>query len=529
MPMEPENKTSEKALIHSIELLTRLTKLSAASPLRQKLEPLKRLIEKDLSNGLSKRAPYFFPKLYFEFEYEYQRFFEFLMYKELMGKKIIALGGGFSSGKSSFLNSLLGKNLLPAQIDPSTSIPTYVTGGSEEKAYALNIFQNKIPISLQEVRSIAHGFGETEDESGNLVSKEISLAHILKTIFITTPREAYRHLAFLDTPGYSKPIGYEAKTDRDTAFAELNTSDLLLWFVPVDTGTITEEDLKFLAQLNKDIPKLIIISKADKCLPEEVNKVAAEVKKVLELRGIVYEDVCTYSRVQPFERDKILSYFSKLNKRYGEAYFTEHFSELFKACTQYYERKVEEESRKLNRINRALTFAEHKETMTCMASLREEVMGELSLLKECLRETSSIEKLFFYELNKIAADYEVALKEPVYDFGSYNDPLKLFTAYKEEQGIKEEPYLQTVLVNSLKKDRKLQAVSEKEQMIAVMGQLKNIHRLIRLTPDAGEKRRLLRTMGALKIVNEEDMEKWEEKVQLPVLRETITKHLGGKG
>lgn len=526
--MELENKMSEKALTSSIELLTRLTKLPISSPLRQKLEPIKRLIEKDLSNGLSKRAPYFFPKLYFEFEYEYQRFFEFLMYRELMGKRIIALGGGFSSGKSSFLNSLLGKNLLPAQIDPSTSIPTYITGGSEEKAYALNIFQNKVPISLQEVRQIAHGFGEVENEAGDLMSSEISLAHILKTIFITTPRQAYRHLAFLDTPGYSKPVGYEAKNDRDTAFAELNTSDLLLWFVPVDSGTITEEDLKFLGQLRKDIPKLIIISKADKCLPEEAAKVAAEVKRMLELRGILYEGVYTYSRVQPFDRDKILSYFGKLNKNHGTAYFTEHFSELFKACTQYYEKKIEEESRKLNRLNRALTFAEHKETMTCMASLREEVMGELSLLKACLRETGSIQKLFFYELGRIAEAYEVTFKQPEYDSVAYTDPMKLFTAYKEAEGIKEEPYLQTVLANALKQPRKHKQLSEEKHIKQTMEQLSSIQRLIRLTPDAGESKRLIRNIGALKMVNIEDMDKWEEKIHLSRLQNTITHYLGGR-
>ncbi|OOP92821.1 ATPase, partial [Helicobacter pylori] len=47
-------------------------------------------------------------------------------YPSLFQKTIVAVGGGFSAGKSTFLNNLLGLKLkLPEDMNPTTAIPTY--------------------------------------------------------------------------------------------------------------------------------------------------------------------------------------------------------------------------------------------------------------------------------------------------------------------------------------------------------------------------------------------------------------------
>ena len=110
--------------------------------------------------ALEKQAPPNFPELYFDFQQVYERFHDFLLFDRLIGKNIIALGGGFSSGKSSFLNSLLGKLVLPANIDPSTSVPTYVIYGDEESAFGINEFDVKLPLSFTDIKSIAYAGSE---------------------------------------------------------------------------------------------------------------------------------------------------------------------------------------------------------------------------------------------------------------------------------------------------------------------------------------------------------------------------------
>lgn len=94
----------------------------------------------------------------------------------------------------------------------------------------------------------------------------VTLGHVLENIFFSTPLHKYDNIAFLDTPGYSKPDSekYSAKTDEQIARGQLNSSNYILWFVQADAGTITEEDIKFIKTLREDIPKLIIVNKADK-------------------------------------------------------------------------------------------------------------------------------------------------------------------------------------------------------------------------------------------------------------------------
>ncbi len=47
-------------------------------------------------------------------------------FPSLFQKSMIAVGGGFSAGKSTFLNHLLGLNLkLPEAMEVATAIPTY--------------------------------------------------------------------------------------------------------------------------------------------------------------------------------------------------------------------------------------------------------------------------------------------------------------------------------------------------------------------------------------------------------------------
>lgn len=54
-------------------------------------------------------------------------------YPSLFQKNMVAVGGGFSAGKSTFLNNLLGLKLkLPEDTDYTTAIPTYCLKGKKE-------------------------------------------------------------------------------------------------------------------------------------------------------------------------------------------------------------------------------------------------------------------------------------------------------------------------------------------------------------------------------------------------------------
>lgn len=375
---------------------------------------IEKIIKEKIPDILEKNAPPNFPELYFDFEYLYSKFYDFLLFNQLIGKKIVALGGGFSSGKSTFLNTLLGKKtILPTDINPSTSVPAYIINGETERAGAVNVFAAKIDMQIKDVKTVAHGFGEDENSSG-----ELTLGHLLRSIFVSTPQQPYSNIAFLDTPGYSKPDSenYSAKTDEKIARSQLNAGDYILWFIQADSGTITVDDLNFLTGLDKNIPKLFIINKADKVATQaDLAAVVQSVKSALDLKGIAYEGIFTYSRLEKVncDRDKIREVLSRLNEKISESDFAYSFKKLFIACKNFYDDSLHDAKRQLNRLNRALTFGgDIVEVSDCLNDLVADTKSNIQKLEELRQQLRDLQQEFFTEIKFVADKAGIKMPEP---------------------------------------------------------------------------------------------------------------------
>ena len=158
--MSYDEEVYEK-LIKNFELLCVIIKQNTSgNQLKVDLSKIEKLINEKIPDTLKKNAPEDFYELYVDFKSEYEKFRDFILYDKLIGKNVIALGGGFSSGKSSFLNALMGKTVLPANIDPSTSVPTYIVKGEKHEVMGINVFDTKVQMQPRDIKKIAHGFGE---------------------------------------------------------------------------------------------------------------------------------------------------------------------------------------------------------------------------------------------------------------------------------------------------------------------------------------------------------------------------------
>ncbi|MBR0280228.1 MAG: dynamin family protein, partial [Oscillibacter sp.] len=126
--------------------------------LKADLSRIEDIIRDEIPDALKKNAPEDFYVLYTDFKAEYERFRDFILYDKLIGKNVVALGGGFSSGKSSFLNALMGgRKILPEDLDPSTAVPTYIVRGKEHEAHGLNVFDAQVTLNIRrgDLRNIA--------------------------------------------------------------------------------------------------------------------------------------------------------------------------------------------------------------------------------------------------------------------------------------------------------------------------------------------------------------------------------------
>lgn len=377
---------------------------------------LEKIIKEKIPETLEKNAPPNFPELYFDFEYVYSKFYDFLLFNQLIGKKIVALGGGFSSGKSTFLNSFLGKTkILPTAINPSTSVPTYVINGEKEIAGAVNAFSAKIEMEISEVRAVAHDFGEEEESSDG-----VTLGHLLRSIFVATPNQPYANIAFLDTPGYSKPDSenYSAKTDEKIARSQLNAGDYILWFISSESGTIVNDDLNFLDSLDKNIPKWIILNKTDKVAgAENLSAMRQKVKAALDGKGIVYEDIlnysCSHRNNVACDRSKIDEIFSRLNERRAESDFAYNFKKLFIACKNYYDDGLNSAKRQLSRLNHAVTFVgDNVDVNDCLRDLIDDTKLAIKNFDDLRQKLRDLQQEFFTEIKFAADKVNIKMPEP---------------------------------------------------------------------------------------------------------------------
>lgn len=398
---------------NQFKLLKNIVNLSKTADLKVDLSEIENFIFKELPQALEKNAPINFPELYFDFKGEYERFKEFVLYENLIGKNVIALGGGFSSGKSTFLNSLMDEDILPSRIDPSTSVPAYIVYDDEISVYGINTFQSKVEMHLEDVSLLSHGFGK-----GVADNKEITLGHLLSSLFISTPKQIFKNIALLDTPGYSKAdsISYSSKTDEKIARVQLNSSNYIMWFVQADSGTITEADISFIKTLREDIPKLIIVNKADKVMPDELDEIINKIKDTLNIKGIKYLDVLAYSSDEPddYDKDKILEYMQLWNNGILESRFAYNFKVLFSKCRDYYDELLDQEKKQHSRLSHiladvSLENVDAKEYLEFMNNSTKKHIAEIKDLKENLK---MLQNKFFTEIKRISDIVHIDMPEP---------------------------------------------------------------------------------------------------------------------
>lgn len=385
---------------------------------RSKLDKVEKIIKTEIPDLMKKVAPPNIYDLMEDFHAEYEKFKDFIIYKALIGKKVVGLGGGFSSGKSSFLNSMMNQGkVLPEDIDASTAVPTYIVRGENDGVKAVNIFDASFNMDTAVIRQIAHGFGAVGE--GEQKTAEVPLGHILKNMFFETPSVDYDNLAFLDTPGYSKPESehYSVKTDERIAREQLNTVDYILWFSPVDdAGSLSDSDIKFMESLDLAIPITVICSKSNRRTQTERDNIKKKMQEQISLHKLNIENIYCFDKEDSsgLDSEKIHQLFDRLNKEpYEERVFAKHFKRLFWNCREYYKKKKEELDGEIGNLNNALMQLEDGSDIdTYINRVKSNSEKERQDMETAGEETFRLQTDFFTEIKIIADQVGISMPEP---------------------------------------------------------------------------------------------------------------------
>lgn len=260
-----------------------------------------------------------------------------LNFPKLENHYTVAVGGGFSSGKSTFFNQVLGlKDILPTDTNPTTSISSYITKSDKDSFNALNNFNNVISLDKESIQAISHAFKKQYD---------VSFSHILKLISIEQKDLMYDNLVFLDTPGYSKSdsMDKENNTDENIARDHLRTTDFLIWLVDCQTP-ISSTDMNFIKTLELSHPILVVLNKADKKLPKDIEALVSKSKENLIAQEIPFFDVVGYSSSKDIEysssQSVIKTYLDTVSSHNIGTKILKKITKVFQNYVDYYDSQL---------------------------------------------------------------------------------------------------------------------------------------------------------------------------------------------
>ncbi len=273
-------------------------------------------------------------------------------YPSLFQKTIVAVGGGFSAGKSTFLNNLLGLKLkLPEDIDPTTAIPTYCLKGKKE--VLMGFSQNGGMVELPHL-TFDHQF---------LESLGFNLKEIMPFMLLSAPSVPFEFLCFIDTPGYNPGNQGYTGGDKEASKESLKHAKHILWLVSCECGDLHKDDLEFLQELYEEEGKqvFIVLSRADRRTKSQLEVVAKKIRETLKDNGIEFLGIGAYSatryqEIKEFSEkshvfDSLEKFLMKLNQRSEKQ--NEILGYLYEVHRMY-EKAIKQDANQFKRYQREL-------------------------------------------------------------------------------------------------------------------------------------------------------------------------------
>lgn len=173
----------------------------------------------------------------------------------------VAITGQFSAGKSTFLNALLSRNILPTGITPVTSKVNFINYGEE---YKLKITYKSGAEEYYSIDAIAEFTDQRKEELEEV-----------KYLTLYAPMDILRDISFVDTPG----LNSQSQSDTETTRRVLRDVGGIIWLTLIDNaGKLSEaEVLEEYMQHFKD-KSLCVLNQKDKFTQEQIQTTTNYIK-----------------------------------------------------------------------------------------------------------------------------------------------------------------------------------------------------------------------------------------------------------
>ncbi|MEN6320040.1 MAG: dynamin family protein [Syntrophaceae bacterium] len=170
----------------------------------------------------------------------------------------VAILGQFKAGKSSFINSLVGKSILPVGVIPVTTVITRLQYGEKERAVVKFFDVNVCDIDISEIDSY------TSEAKNPANQKNVEMVDIeLPSL------KDYDGLRLVDTPGLGSVFKYHIETSENW-LPQVGTAILAI----SSDRPLSDNDVQLIRELTQYTPNIVILlTKADILSPEQQKEV----------------------------------------------------------------------------------------------------------------------------------------------------------------------------------------------------------------------------------------------------------------
>ena len=225
---------------------------------------------------------------------------------------LIAVIGQFSSGKSTFLNTLLGQDILPSGLTPVT-------------AKAVRLKFAKMPLlSVKFINGSESLLASSDLAELNKLGEQVS------GMTLYSPSEILKEINFIDTPGLNSLRDADTKETKNT----LKKVSGAIWLSLANNAAKASEleSIKEILKVN-DLKAICLINQKDKLSEDELENL---LKHARQTYGELFEDIIAISSKQALlgitNNDKSLleaSNFNEALKAIKECFLDKSFKENF--------------------------------------------------------------------------------------------------------------------------------------------------------------------------------------------------------
>ena len=229
----------------------------------------------------------------------------------LKDKKVIAIVGEFSSGKTSLVNRILNPDNdpeiinLPTSSKETTAIPTYIE-------YAPDFYSRFVAPNgeLKTIDTVT--FQLTKKE----IIDQVNVLSLIDTFVLGYQNKNIQNISILDTPGF----GSNNKKLIEKTVTAIKEANAVFWLIDANTGEMNQSSINIIKEHLKGTELYVILNKCDTKSEGDLDALEAKVQNTVQRHGIIVKQFLRFSIKNETYRTQLMDVINSLNVQTNSNY-----------------------------------------------------------------------------------------------------------------------------------------------------------------------------------------------------------------